>query len=189
MKSKGDLILHPVRIRIIQALLPRPLTTRDLAKVMPDVPPATLYRHLKLLVQGDVVSVVAESPVRGAVERTYAVSLSQAAISPEELSSLDRDGHMHLFLAFIASVIDGFERYIDRGHVDYAADGASYTQATIYLSEEELRELRAESAAITQKAMALGPGPGRRPMIVSSIVVPDVPPLAGAGSDGKGDPR
>jgi DNA-binding transcriptional ArsR family regulator len=189
MKSKGDLILHPVRLRIIQALLPRPLTTRELAKVMPDVPPATLYRHLKLLVQGDVVSVVAESRVRGAIERTYAVSLRQTAISPEELGSLDRDGHMRLFLAFIASVIDGFERYIDRGHVDYAADGLSYSQATLYLSDVELGELRAESAAIAQRAMALGPGPGRRPMIFSSIVVPDVPPRAGDGSDRKGDPR
>ncbi len=189
MRSKADLILHPVRLRIIQALLLRPMTTQEVAKAMPDVPPATLYRQLKILVQGDVVSIVGENRVRGAIERTYTVTLAQTAISTEELKSLGRDDHMRLFMAFIASVIDGFARYIDRGHVDYVADGASYSQVTLHLDDEELQRLRAESAAMVERAMALGPRPGRRPMILSSIVVPDLPASDGDGDPGrKGDP-
>jgi DNA-binding transcriptional ArsR family regulator len=172
MESKAELVLHPVRLRIIQALLGRRLTPREIALLLPDVPPATLYRQLGRLVRGGVVSVVGESRVRGAIERTYAVSLEQAAIGEEEIQSLSRDDHMRLFMAFIAAVVGGFERYLAQDQLDFVKDGVSYSQATLYLDDDELRQFKAESAAVAMRAMALQPRPGRRPRVVSSIVVP-----------------
>jgi len=40
MESKVDLILHPVRIRIIQILFGREMTTEEIATSIPDVPHA-----------------------------------------------------------------------------------------------------------------------------------------------------
>jgi len=107
MESKVDLILHPVRIRIIQILFGREMTTEEIATSTPDVPHATLYRHLKLLVQGDIIPVVAENRVRGAIERVYAVAPDRAPITEEDLRHLDRDDHLRMFTAYIASVIGG----------------------------------------------------------------------------------
>jgi hypothetical protein len=150
----------------------------------------TLCRHLDRLAQGNIVSVVAESRVRGATERTYAVALDQAAITEAELRHLGRDDHMRLFMAFIASVIDGFQRYLDQGHVDVVADGVTYSQATLRLDDDQRLRLRAESAVIVEKAMAPPPEPGRRARVVSSIVAPE--PVAGTQdrsvAPGRGEP-
>lgn len=173
MRSKADLILHPVRLRIIQVLLGREMTTGEIAQRMPDVPHATLYRHLRRLAQGNIVSVVAQSRVRGAIERTYAVALDQTVLTEDEVRRLDREDHMRLFMAFIASVTGSFERYLAQTDLDFVADGASYSQVTLHLDDDELRKLRAESAAMVQRALALGPGPGRRPRTLSSIVIPE----------------
>jgi len=77
--STADLLLHPVRLRIVQAFLgDRALTTGELRAELPDVPPASLYRHIARLVDAGVLGVVSERRVRGAVERTYILRLRLA---------------------------------------------------------------------------------------------------------------
>ena len=72
MPSSAELLLHPVRLRIMQAFLgDRALTTSQLSAELSDVPAASLYRHVARLVRANVLQVVAERQVRGAVERTY----------------------------------------------------------------------------------------------------------------------
>ena len=70
---KAGLILHPVRIQIITAMSTQRMTARELSEVMPDIPQTTLYRHLNALLRGGVIQVVEEYPVRGTVERVYAL--------------------------------------------------------------------------------------------------------------------
>ena len=54
-----DLLLHPLRLRIIQLLFDgRRLTARQIAAAQPEIPQATLYRHLHQLVEGGVLVVV-----------------------------------------------------------------------------------------------------------------------------------
>lgn len=67
-------MLHPVRLRILQAFRGRSaMTARELAERLADVPQATLYRHLGALTDGGVLRVVEERRVRGAVERVFAL--------------------------------------------------------------------------------------------------------------------
>ncbi len=173
MTSKIDLILHPVRMRVIQILFGRKLTTREVAKSIADVPPATLYRHVGLLWRGGIISVVDEKRVRGAIERVYTVARENIAITREDLRPLSRDDHLRMFMAFIASVIGGFERYLDQSGLDLAADGAGYRQATLYLDDRELERLGAALVGPVTRALAQRPGPGRRQFTVSTIVVPE----------------
>ena len=63
--ASADLLLHPVRLRIIKAFLgDRALTTGQLATELADVPPGSLYRHVALLTRAGVLQVVAERRVR-----------------------------------------------------------------------------------------------------------------------------
>ena len=78
--ATADLLLHPVRLRIVQAFLgDRGAHHHDApAAELPDVPAASLYRHVARLVDAGVLAVVAERRVRGALERTYVLRLSAA---------------------------------------------------------------------------------------------------------------
>ena len=56
MAASGELVLHPVRLRIVQAFLGTPsLTTAQLRERLPDVPAATLYRQVATLVEGGLL--------------------------------------------------------------------------------------------------------------------------------------
>ena len=66
-ETKADVLLHPVRLRIVQALLPRrQLTAQEIGRHLGDVPQATLYRHLNKLLDGGIIEIVHES--RSAVQ-------------------------------------------------------------------------------------------------------------------------
>src|SRR5579872_4471018 len=103
-RSKADLIIHPVRLRVLQALTRRALTAQQLASALPDIPQATLYRHLAALRAGEVITVVEERPVRGTVEKRYAVVEGGSTISAEDLAAAGREDHLRYFRAFIASL-------------------------------------------------------------------------------------
>src|SRR2546430_2345141 len=68
---KAELIVHPVRLRILEAAQRQKLTSRQIAEYLPDVPQATLYRQIKLLLDGGLLEVVEERLVHGIVEKVY----------------------------------------------------------------------------------------------------------------------
>ena len=73
------------RLRIVQALVGAPMTPLQLRDLLGDVSQATLYRHLNQLADGGLVEVVDERPVRGRVERTYAVVSSKVSLTDADL--------------------------------------------------------------------------------------------------------
>jgi len=97
----AELLLHPVRLRIIGAFLgDRKLTTADLRAEFPDVPPTSLYRHIGHLIDAGVLDVVAERRVRAAVERTY-VLRAAPPVSADDLASWTPNDHRRACLAWI----------------------------------------------------------------------------------------
>ncbi len=92
--ASADLLLHPVRLRIVKAFLgDRALTTTQLAAELAEVPAGSLYRHVALLTKAGVLQVVAERRIRGAVERTYTLRLLAARVGPAEATAMTRDDH------------------------------------------------------------------------------------------------
>ena len=121
--ASADLLLHPVRLRIVQAFLgDRALRTGDLRSELPDVPPASLYRHVARLVDAGVLAVVADRRVRGALERTYVLRTSAATVSLDDLAKMSLDDHRQAFLAYVATLISSFDRYLERGDIDLFED-------------------------------------------------------------------
>ncbi len=86
--ASADLLLHPVRLRVVQVLLgDRVLTTGELHEELPDVPAATLYRHVGLLADAGVLAIVSERKVRGAAERRYRLVPAAASADPRGMSA------------------------------------------------------------------------------------------------------
>jgi hypothetical protein len=172
--ASAELLLHPVRLRIVQAFLgERALTTSDLRAELPDVPAGSLYRHVAKLVDGGVLGVVAERRVRGAVERTYVLRTSRARIGVKELTEMSRDDHRQAFLAFVAGLIGDFDRYLARERIDPLRDGASYNLAGLWLDDAELAELARELAIVLEPRLGNDPRPGRTRRLLATILIPD----------------
>jgi hypothetical protein len=175
--ATAALLLHPVRLQIVQAFLgDRALTTGQLQSELPEVPAASLYRQVDRLVKAGVLAVVAERRVRGAVERTYVLRPSAAAISPDELARMSAQDHRQAFLAFVAGLIRDFDQYLDRGGVDLVRDGVSYRLLALWLTDAELTELARDIFAALQPRLANAPKRGRKRRILATILLPGSEP-------------
>lgn len=171
--TTADLLLHPVRLRIVQAFLgDRALTTSQLRTELPDVAPASLYRHIARLVEAGVLAVVAERRVRGALERTYVLRTSAATISVDELAKMTADEHRKMFLAFIAALIGDFDRYLEKGEIDLVRDGVSYRLMGFWLADDELAELSREIFKVLQPRLANTPKRGRKQRVLATVFLP-----------------
>ena len=173
--SRADLIMHPVRIRLLSALARRELTPHELSGLLPDVPQATLYYHLGLLTRADILRVVSERRVRGTIEKRYALAHDSAFLGPAELSNASRDDLLRYFSAFAASLISDFARYLQQDTpIDPAADGVGYRETPLYLSDEEFAQAM---AAVSQALAPYLDNPSalhRRRRLLAMIVLPDV---------------
>src|SRR5438477_12246920 len=110
--SRADLILHPVRMRLIVTLARRQLTARQLSELLPDVPQATLYHHLGILTRAGLLRVVSERRVRGTIEKLYALADDSAILGQAELANASREDHLRYFTVFVASLLGDFARYL-----------------------------------------------------------------------------
>lgn len=171
--SQADLLLHPIRMRIILALVGRQMTAYQLAAALPDVPQATLYRHIGKLAQGGVLRVAEERPIRGTVEKVYTLVEGMARVTPEQMAAAGRDDHLRYFLTFLVSLLDSYARYLKRDSIDPVADGVGYSTLALYLSDEEFQQLAAALQAAVLPMLSNEPGPERRRRIVATIVLPD----------------
>src|SRR5450759_3354106 len=171
--TTADLLLHPVRLRIVQAFLgERALTTSALIAELADIPAASLYRQVARLVDAGILMVVAERRVRGTLERTYVLRLSAATIGPDQLATMSADDHRQAFMAFVAGLLGDFDRYLAGGDIDLLRDGVSYRIAGLWLNDAELSDLLLELGRVLQPRLAIPPGSGRKRRILRSILLP-----------------
>ncbi len=150
--ASADLLLHPVRLRLVQAFLgDRTLTTTDLRADLPDVAVATLYRHVGVLADAGVLTVVGKRKVRGAAERSYRLDVAAASLSSTDVAAMTADDHRRAFTTFAAALMADFDRYVRRA----APDGGS-----------------PDLAAVLKARMAHRPDGARRRRLVTTVHLP-----------------
>ncbi|MGC0418001.1 helix-turn-helix domain-containing protein [Embleya sp. AB8] len=171
-----ELLLHPVRVRIVHAMSGgRTRTTADLCASLPDVPKTTLYRHVGLLAEAGLLEVVDEQRVRGAVERSYRLHRGRATIDADTAASMSLDDHRHGFTAALAALHAEFNAYLDRDHADPTADSVGYLQIPLWLSPDELAEFVDEVRNAIVSRTNNEPTPERRLHLISPILFPIEP--------------
>jgi hypothetical protein len=157
--ASADLLLHPVRLRIVQAFLgERALTTSQLADELADVPAGSLYRHVATL--------------RGAVERTYMLRLHAAQIDPGQIAAMTPEQHSQAFMAFVAGLLADFERYLAARKPDPARDRAGYRMAALWLTDSEFDDFVRDLVAVIQPRLANPPTKRRQRRLIAGVTLP-----------------
>jgi DNA-binding transcriptional ArsR family regulator len=168
-----ELLLHPVRLRVVHALAgDRELTIAQLGARLTDVSKVTVYRQVALLVDGGFLEVAGEQRVRGAVERRYRLRRDRPAIGADGAAGMSREDHRRGFAAAMAVLIAEFDAYLDRDGADPVADGVGYRQGVLWLSPDELAAMTRRMLEVVRDAGANGPAPDRAPYLLSPILFP-----------------
>ncbi|MFD1929881.1 MULTISPECIES: helix-turn-helix domain-containing protein [Nonomuraea] len=172
-----ELLLHPVRLRIVHAMSGEPTrTTSDLCAHLPDVPKTTVYRHVGLLAEAGVLEVAGEERVHGAVERHYRLRRDRTMIDADAAASMSLEEHRRGFTAAMAALHAEFNAYLDQDGADPTADLVGYRQMVLWLSRDELEDMIEEMRAVLAARWGNKPASGRAPHLMSAILFPAVEP-------------
>jgi DNA-binding transcriptional ArsR family regulator len=168
-----ELLLHPIRLRIVHAVLDGlPFTTSQLCARLPDISKATVYRQVALLAEGGLVEVVSEERVRGAVERSYRLHPTRTAMDLDTIAAMSTDDHHRGFAAAIAALLAEFNTYLSRKGANPMSDSVSYRQFSLWLTDAEKAAFIEELVVAIRARMDHGPTPERRKHMFSTILFP-----------------
>lgn len=172
--ARADLILHPVRMRLLATLARRQLTARQLSELLPDVPQATLYHHLGTLTHAGLLRIVSQRQVRGAVEKLYAFADDNTFLSPTDLANASPEDHLRYFTIFVSALIGDFARYVQQNTpIDFATEGVGYREVPFYLSDEEFAQATAALSQALLPFLSNEPAQNRRRRLFAIITFPD----------------
>ena len=172
MKSV-DILLHPVRMRIVQALVElERATTAEIIERLPNTPTVNIYRQVSKLHEAGILVVVDERAVRGVVERTYALDEKSVRIDPADVASLTAEKMKLFFRFYMAGMTNLFDEYFESEGRDVAHDNVGFSQASFWANDEEMRQFVGTIAAATEK-LRRNDAEGRKRYTVGTMVVPN----------------
>ncbi len=129
----------------------KPQTPLELRDRLPDVPLGTLYRHLNVLLECNVIHVVRERRVHGTVERQFALQSGADYFTDQEKDKLLPYDVARIAGVLTSLVSQGFERFAATATPPYREGEFSMVATTLYLSEEEIQEYRQFIKEFTKK--------------------------------------
>ncbi|WP_238011168.1 helix-turn-helix domain-containing protein [Dactylosporangium sp. AC04546] len=168
----AEVLLHPVRLRIVHAMAGGEMTTAELCERIPDASKATIYRHVGALADASVLEVAWEQRVRGVVEKRYRLRRDRAVIDAERAASTTVDEHRAAFPVAMAVLLAEFAAYLDRPDADPAGDLVGYRQHSVWLSDDEKAALIEDLREVLLPRLTQAPAPGRRQHLLSPILFP-----------------
>ncbi len=166
------LVFHPVRMRIITAVSGRQITPRQLQKAIPEIPQATLYRHIRALIKGGVLEVVEERKIRGVEERVLRMK-GPPSVTERDLKGKTKAELEQMANVFVSGLLSDMRRYLHgRKKVDPFRDGVQVNKVNLYLSDAELADLNGEIMGLILAALKNSPAADRKGRIFSYTIVP-----------------
>ncbi len=166
MKDINEILLNPVRMRIIQELaLKQSVTASELCASISDVPRTTMYRHINVLLDSGVVTVVAEKKIRGSLERTLALNVGEIT-RHNTLENATQNA-----LAFLLNRYARLHTYFSQAGADPGKDRIFLNTTVMMMDDAEFDAFLAELRDVLFK-YSFKAGEGRRARDISVISCP-----------------
>lgn len=161
-----DIMLNPTRMRIVQTLASKnTITANEICHLINDVPRTTLYRHINLLIEADILSVVEEKKVRGSVERTLALNLGA-------LSSQNTDESIpQQAFKFLMNIYAKFETHFKDTTRIHETNKVFFNNTVMMMNDAEFDEFLSELQVLFVKHH-YDAADGRKPRNISIISAP-----------------
>ncbi|VAW36288.1 hypothetical protein MNBD_CHLOROFLEXI01-3242 [hydrothermal vent metagenome] len=176
---KIELIIHPVRFRILRTIDKDSLTTQEIADRLADIPKSSIYRHLKLLLKNDLIVVAEVRLVNGIQEKSYRLD-QPARLSADDMKDVSADDHIRYFTTYALTLVQDYSDYVtaafaQNSTLDMLADRTGYTEVYFYATAAELDLFQTEINAALLKLLRneAGNGRKRRKLAIVSQPLPD----------------
>ncbi|WP_055666631.1 helix-turn-helix domain-containing protein [Desnuesiella massiliensis] len=146
MKDINKVMLNSVRMRIIQELAAKQsMTATELCERISDVPRTTMYRHINILLDNNILSVLSEKKIRGSLERTLALSVGEIA-KHNTLKNASQNA-----LTFLMNRYARFHNYFNRENSDPAKDKIFFNNTVLMMDDNEFDQFLLELQALLIK--------------------------------------
>ncbi len=167
MKSIHDIMMNPVRMRIVQSLATRQhMTASEISEKISDVPRTTLYRHIKMMLENDILVIISEQKIRGSLERTLALNIGE--ITKHNTLENAAQSSYHFFLKKFAM----FQKYFDAENPDPAKDRIFLNTTILMTTDDEYDRFLLEVRELLKK-YSFEFSEGRKARDVSIISAPE----------------
>ncbi len=141
-QSRYDLLFHPIRYRILRIINGENCTTQQITERLGDVPQSTVYRHLRLLLKGNIISVVDSHDINGITEKVYGAD-AKYHLTAEEFADLSKDEQIANMELFSLTMMQTFAKALEDTPDDtFDAMPLSYREYSFYATEEDFLEIR-----------------------------------------------
>jgi len=166
-------LLNPVRMRILQILMiNETVTAKVIAEEMPDIPPASLYRHINKLVSDDILEISSENKIRGTVEKVYKLKNNPFQQINELVEKGTKEELYNIFYTFAMTLLIDFNSYLNVDGYNLEKDRVGFRSFPLYLSDEECDEFFKDIKAALVKVMDNKPDDKRKLRKFSYAVMP-----------------
>ena len=162
-----EAFMNSTRQRIIQVImLKKEATSAEIGEELQDIPRASLYRHIKVLLDAKIITVVKEEFKRGSVEKTY-------AIAPQMPYDNTNEEYNSLIQSALMGLQGDFYRYFNGDNPDPQRDLLTVGSASLMMSDEEMMEFIKAYGNLLQKYMSNKPVEGRKLRKVTLVISPN----------------
>ena len=139
MMNINEVMLNPTRMRIIQELANQPtLTSTQLCQKINDVPRTTMYRYINMLLEHRLLTIVSEKKIRGSIERTLALNISEF----QKRNTIENSSQNAL--GFLLEKYGRFHNYFNRPQPNPAQDKIFLNNTVLMLSDSEFNNFLSE---------------------------------------------
>ncbi|ARP50789.1 MULTISPECIES: hypothetical protein [Caproicibacterium] len=164
---------HPAKSRLLlEIYTKKQATAKQLRPVLGDISQSTLYRYLNQMCQDGILKVIAKNPVRGTVEKVYALKIDLQAEGETLLKKDPAKGLLYLFTQYMAGLLQEFREYAEREDADPTQDALSFTVCPVWATREEIVTVLQKIGEILTEMQKNQPAPGRQMHSIGVIATP-----------------
>lgn len=148
MINKVDILMHPVRMKIAQVLMRNKdhgLTPLEMVKIIKNVPQATLYRHIQIMLNSDVIRVIKEKKVKSVSEKYYALNENEARLSIEDWKRVSSEKKLDYVSYYQLSLLTQYQSYLKKlEEQNCQEDGATFSAVELKMDEKHFTQFQNE---------------------------------------------
>ncbi len=167
-----DVIIHPVRSRILSVVTDRTTTATAIADLLPDVPRPSVYRHVNKMIAAGILRIVRETKVRGATEKWLEVCESRTQLKMEDLRGMSDEQRWALVNNLLMMLSADYRNAVQR--TNHTLPVPLICSVAINLNEKERKEFWQEMLKLVQRyRMEIRPE-GRELFSFGCALLPDL---------------